>query len=372
IIPDKSKTLDEGAIDPWNRPKYRSYLNDLRKAARLNGIPLHTPWWDLTREQQAFVLDGEGSFPGVHGFFALLERKKYKLHVRVMLSKYRGYALCPDCKGQRLRAEARAVTVGEKNICEAAAFTIGAAFRFFSSLTLSPMQEEIAGSILDEIRQRLTFLDAVGLDYLTLDRLASTLSGGESQRIQLATSLGSRLVGALYVLDEPSIGLHPRDTDRLIRILNNLRDLGNTILVVEHDPDVLRSADYLLDLGPGAGEFGGKVLAAGSVEEVSANPASITGRYLSGHLTIPVPARRHTPGSAKEWLRLKGARANNLKGIDVDIPLNLLVAITGVSGSGKSTLVHEVLYKAVAHRLGRIEGADPTGVYKDIKGVERL
>jgi excinuclease ABC subunit A len=372
IIPDKSKTLDEGAIDPWNRPKYRSYLTDLRRAAKQNSIPLDVPWWDLTPAQQAFVLDGRGGFPGVHGFFNLLERKKYKLHVRVMLSKYRGYALCPECKGQRLRAEARAVSVGEKNICEAAALTIGAAFRFFSKLTLTPMQEEIAGSILEEIRQRLTFLDAVGLDYLTLDRLASTLSGGESQRIQLATSLGSRLVGALYVLDEPSIGLHPRDTARLIRILNDLRDLGNTILVVEHDPDVLRSADYLLDLGPGAGEFGGKVLAAGTVDEVAANPASITGRYLSGHLTIPIPARRHTPGSSKEWLRIKGARANNLKGIDVDIPLNLLVAITGVSGSGKSTLVHEVLYKAIAHRLGRIEGGDPTGVYRDIKGVERL
>ncbi len=371
IIPDKSKTLDEGAIDPWNRPKYRSYLADLRRAAKQYGIPLDVPWWDLTPEQQTVVLDGRGTFPGIHGFFNLLERKKYKLHVRVMLSKYRGYALCPECKGQRLRAEARAVTVGEKNICEAAALTIGAAFRFFSKLRLSPMQEEIAGSILDEIRQRLTFLDAVGLDYLTLDRLASTLSGGESQRIQLATSLGSRLVGALYVLDEPSIGLHPRDTARLIRILNELRDLGNTILVVEHDPDVLRSADYLLDLGPGAGEFGGNVLAAGTVDEVAANPASITGRYLSGQLTIPVPHRRDTPG-AKEWLRIKGARANNLKGIDVNIPLNVLVAITGVSGSGKSTLVHEVLYKAIAHRLGRTEGGDPVGVYKDIRGVERL
>ena len=381
IIPDKSKSLDEGAIDPWNRPKYRSYLTDLRRAARQKGIPLDIAWWDLLPEQQAWVLDGDGSFPGVHGFFALLERKKYKLHVRVMLSKYRGYALCPECRGQRLRAEARAVRLGAgigndggegRNICEAAALTIDAAHRFFSKLTLTPMQEEIAGSILGEIRQRLTFLDAVGLDYLTLDRLASTLSGGESQRIQLATSLGSRLVGALYVLDEPSIGLHPRDTSRLIHILDDLRDLGNTILVVEHDPDVLRAADYLLDLGPGAGEFGGKVLAAGSVQEVAANPASITGRYLSGQLTIPVPARRRTPGPSKEWLRLKGARANNLKGIDVDIPLNLLVAITGVSGSGKSTLVHEVLYKAVAHRLGRIEGGDPTGVYKDIKGVERL
>ena len=376
IIPDKSKTLDEGAIDPWNRPKYRSFLTELRRAAKQNGIPIDVAWWDLTPEQQSFVLDGRGSFVGVHGFFALLERKKYKLHVRVMLSKYRGYALCPDCKGQRLRAEARAVRLGEedgaKNICEAAALTIGAATRFFSALSLTPMQEEIAGSILHEIRQRLKFLDAVGLDYLTLDRLASTLSGGESQRIQLATSLGSRLVGALYVLDEPSIGLHPRDTARLIHILDDLRDLGNTILVVEHDPDVLRAADYLLDLGPGAGEFGGKVLAAGSVDEVSRNPASLTGRYLSGHLTIPVPARRHPPGSSKDWLRLRGARVHNLKGLDVDIPLNLLVAITGVSGSGKSTLVHDVLYKAVAHRLGRIEGGDPTSVYKDIKGVERL
>jgi len=379
IIPDKSKTLDEGAIDPWNRPKYRSYVTELRRAARQHGIPLDVPWWDLTPEQQSFVLDGRGSFLGVHGFFQYLERKKYKLHVRVMLSKYRGYALCPDCKGQRLRAEARAVRIGEngssgsgKNICDAAALTIAAAKHFFSSLALTPMQEEIAGSILEEIRQRLRFLDAVGLDYLTLDRLASTLSGGESQRIQLATSLGSRLVGALYVLDEPSIGLHPRDTARLIHILDDLRDLGNTILVVEHDPDVLRAADYLLDLGPGAGEFGGKVLAAGPVDQVAHNPASITGKYLSGQLTIPVPSRRHAPGSSREWLRLRGARAHNLRGLDVDIPLNLLVAITGVSGSGKSTLVHEVLYKAVAHRLGRIEGGDPSAVYRDLKGVERL
>jgi excinuclease ABC subunit A len=382
IIPDKSKTLDEGAIDPWNRPKYRSYLTELRKAAKANGIPLNVAWWDLTADHQAFVLDGNRSFIGVHGFFEFLERKKYKLHVRVMLSKYRGYALCPDCKGQRLRAEARAVRLGDgvidqgggegRNICEAASLTIADAARFFSSVQLTPMQEEIAGSILEEIRARLGFLNAVGLEYLTLDRLASTLSGGESQRIQLATSLGSRLVGALYVLDEPSIGLHPRDTARLIAILDDLRDLGNTILVVEHDPDVLRSADYLLDLGPGAGEFGGKVLAAGTVEEVAANPASITGKYLSGHLTIPVPARRRQPGSSNDWLRLRGARAHNLRSIDVEIPLNLLVCITGVSGSGKSTLVHEVLYKAVAQQLGRIEGADPSAVYKDLKGVERL
>src|SRR5579884_1809647 len=370
IIPDKSKTLDDGAIDPWNRPKYRAYFTELKRAAKQHGIPMDVPWHDLTPDQQAFVLEGRGDFLGVHGFFEYLERKKYKLHVRVMLSKYRGYALCPECKGQRLRAEARAVRIAGKNICETAALTISEANRFFSELTLTPMQEEIAGSVLKEVRQRLHFLDAVGLDYLTLDRLASTLSGGESQRIQLATSLGSQLVGALYVLDEPSIGLHTRDTAKLIRILEDLRDLGNTILVVEHDPDVVRAADFLLDLGPGAGEFGGRVLAAGAVEDVEHNPDSLTGRYLSGQLSIPVPTRRREPG--KEWLRLRGARSHNLKGIDVDIPLNMLVCITGVSGSGKSTLVHEVLYRAVAHALGKGEGADPANLYKELKGVERL
>ena len=372
IIPDKSKSLNDGAIDPWNRPKYRPYFTELKRAAKLHNIPLDVPWFELTDEQQNFVLDGEGSFPGVNGFFAYLERKKYKLHVRVMLSKYRGYALCPECKGQRLRAEARAVRIAGKNICQAAALTIRAANDFFVNVQLTPMQQEIAGAILTEIRQRLHFLDAVGLDYITLDRLTSTLSGGEAQRIQLATSLGSQLVGALYVLDEPSIGLHTRDTARLIRILEDLRDLGNTILVVEHDADVLRSADYLLDLGPGAGEFGGRVLAAGTVAEVERNPESLTGKYLSGQLVIPTPTRRRQPSNPKDWLRLQSARANNLRGLDVDIPLNMLVAITGVSGSGKSTLVHEVLYRAVSHRLGKIEGADPSNLYRDIKGVERL
>ena len=235
------------------------------------------------------MLDGHGSFLGVHGFFAFLERKKYKLHVRVMLSKYRGYAECPECKGTRLRAEARAVRINGLNICEVSALTIREAHHLFEGLTLTPQQQEIAGGILVEIQQRLHFLDAVGLEYITLDRHASTLSGGEAQRIQLATSLGSRLVGALYVLDEPSIGLHSRDTAKLIRILEELRDLGNTILVVEHDPDVIRAADWLVDLGPGAGELGGRILASGTVDEVERNPDSLTGRYLSGQLTIPYP-----------------------------------------------------------------------------------
>ena len=370
VIPDKGLSLNEGAIDPWNRPKYRPWFTDLKKQAKELGVPLDTAWRDMPEAARETVLRGKGSFAGVHGFFAQMERKKYKLHVRVMLSKYRGYAECPDCRGQRLRAEARAVRLNGQNICQAAALTIAHAKEFFDALELQPMQAEIAGPILEEVRQRLSFLDAVGLEYLTLDRLASTLSGGEAQRIQLATSLGSRLVGTLYVLDEPSIGLHTRDTARLIRILKELRDLGNTIVVVEHDADVLRAADHLLDLGPGAGEFGGKVLAEGALAEIEANTNSLTGRYLSGKISIPVPTRRRAPG--KEKLVLRGAEANNLHKLDVDIPLGMLVAITGVSGSGKSTLIHHVLYRAVARALGQTEGADPTGSFTSLKGVERL
>ena len=376
VIPDQGLTLAGGAIDPWNRPKYRPWFTDLKKRAAELGVPMDVPWREMTEAARETVLrgrpaaEGKEGFAGVMGFFAQLERKKYKLHVRVMLSKYRGYAECPDCRGQRLRAEARAVRIGNKNICQAAALTIAQAKEFFDGLMLSPMQEEIAGPILLEVRQRLGFLLAVGLEYLTLDRLASTLSGGEAQRIQLATSLGSRLVGALYVLDEPSIGLHTRDTARLIHILEELRDLGNTILVVEHDADILRAADHLLDLGPGAGEFGGKLLAEGVLAEIEANPASLTGRYLSGKIAIPVPTRRRAPG--REKLVLRGARANNLHGLDVEIPLGMLVAVTGVSGSGKSTLVHQVLYRAVARALGQTDGGDPSGVFGSLSGVERL
>jgi excinuclease ABC subunit A len=376
VIPDQGLTLAGGAIDPWNRPKYRPWFTELKKRAAELGVPMDVPWREMTEAARETVLrgrpatEGNEGFAGVMGFFAQLERKKYKLHVRVMLSKYRGYAECPDCRGQRLRAEARAVRIGNKNICRAAALTIAQAKEFFDGLKLSPMQEEIAGPILIEVRQRLGFLLAVGLEYLTLDRLASTLSGGEAQRIQLATSLGSRLVGALYVLDEPSIGLHTRDTARLIHILEELRDLGNTILVVEHDADILRAADHLLDLGPGAGEFGGKLLAEGVLAEIEANPASLTGRYLSGKISIPVPTRRRAPG--REKLVLRGARANNLHGLDVEIPLGMLVAVTGVSGSGKSTLVHQVLYRAVARALGQTDGSDPSGVFSSLSGVERL
>ncbi|HMG85498.1 MAG TPA: excinuclease ABC subunit UvrA [Terracidiphilus sp.] len=370
VIPDKGLSLNDGAIDPWNRPKYRSWFTEMKKQAVALGIPMDVPWREMSEAAREVVLRGKGAFEGVHGFFAQMERKKYKLHVRVMLSKYRGYAECPECRGQRLRAEARAVRINGLNICQSAALTIAKAKEFFAGLTLTPMQKEIAGSILEEVQQRLSFLDAVGLEYLTLDRLASTLSGGEAQRIQLATSLGSQLVGTLYVLDEPSIGLHTRDTARLIRILKKLRDLGNTIVVVEHDADVLRSADHLLDLGPGAGEFGGKLLAEGVLAEIEANPNSLTGKYLSGKISIPVPTRRRAPG--REKLVLKGAEANNLHGLSVEIPLGMLVAITGVSGSGKSTLVHQVLYRAVARALGQTDGGDPSSFFRSLTGVERL
>ena len=370
IIPDLTKTLDEGAIHPWTTTKYRPHHGEMKRAAKAAGVATNVPWCEMPAADQRFIEDGNASFPGIRGFFAELDRKKYKLHVRVFLSKYRGYATCPDCRGTRLRAEARAVLLQGRNICEVTALTITAATEFFDSLALSPAHMEIAGKVLEEVRQRTHFLHQVGLDYLTLDRLSSTLSGGESQRIQLATSLGSRLVGALYVLDEPSIGLHTRDTAKLIRIMEDLRDLGNTILVVEHDPDVIRAADYLLDLGPGAGELGGHLLAAGTVAEVTADTKSITGKYLSGRLTIPVPKLRREVG--REHLKLTGARVHNLRGVDLDIPLNLLCCVTGVSGSGKSTIVHQVLYRALQHALGQTEGADPTSLYRELSGMQHL
>src|SRR6266700_3537231 len=303
VIPDPTKTLAESPIEPWTKPKYRTFQVELRKFAKLQGIPADVPWQDLDCEQQQMVIEGEGKYPGIQGFFNALERKKYKLHVRVFLSRYRGYAQCPECGGGRLRADALQVRIADKNIRELTSLTVEQAAEFFQDLKLSPEQTEIAGKILEQIQERLKFLNDVGLEYLTLDRLASTLSGGEAQRIQLATSLGSRLVGALYVLDEPSIGLHSRDTARLIHILKSLRDAGNTILVVEPDPEVLAAAEEILDLGPGAGEHGGKLVASGSYEQIRANPQSLTGRYLGGDLRIQLPPQRRVPGKQRLQLR---------------------------------------------------------------------
>jgi excinuclease ABC subunit A len=365
VVPDKGKSLAEGAIEPWTKPRYKQLAMDMRRYARTKGIPFDVPFRELTAMQRNAILDGDRKedFPGVKGFFGWLERKKYKLHVRVFLSRYRGYAICPDCRGTRLRAEARAVKIAGRAITEVCQLTVKEARPFFNGLRLSAAEMTISEKVLEEIQQRLRFLDEVGLDYLTLDRLTSTLSGGEAQRIQLATSLGSHLVGALYVLDEPSIGLHPRDTSRLIEILKGLRDLGNTLLVVEHDPDTILAGDLILDLGPGAGEHGGELIFAGTREELLADAQSLTGRYLRGDLRIAVPSRRRKPQG--KFLKIIGARSHNLQGVDATIPLGMLVAVTGVSGSGKSTLVYDVVYKALdAKRTGgnwreycdRIEG----------------
>jgi excinuclease ABC subunit A len=268
VIPDLSKTLNEGAVEPWTKPKYKTYLAELKRFSRQADVPMDIPWRELSAKAQRIVIEGQGKFPGVRGFFEYLERKKYKLHVRVFLSRYRGYSTCSSCNGFRLRMEAQQVKIGGRNICDVCSLTIEEAAEFFGNLELTKQEAAVAEKLLEEVSERLRFLNEVGLEYLTLDRLSSTLSGGEAQRIQLATSLGSRLVGTLYVLDEPSIGLHARDTNRLIKILHNLRDLGNTILVVEHDPDVMVASDRILDLGPGAGEHGGKVIAQGTYGEI--------------------------------------------------------------------------------------------------------
>ena len=346
VIPDPAKSLSQGAIEPWTKPKGKPLFAELKRYAKQAGIPLDVPWAELDPEHRRLVIEGERRFIGVRGFFQYLERKKYKLHVRVFLSRYRGYSTCSDCGGARLRREAQQVRIDGKNICEVCSMTVEQSAAFFEKVELRREEADIADRLLEEIRTRLRFLNDVGLEYLMLDRLTSTLSGGEAQRIQLATSLGSRLVGTLYVLDEPSIGLHSRDTHRLIGILHGLRDLGNTVLVVEHDPDVMRASDHIIDLGPGAGEHGGKVIATGTYDEIQRIPTSLTGRYLSHELRIPILGARRKPG--RQRIVIRGARAHNLKNVDVTIPLGMLVAITGVSGSGKSTLLHDVLFQALS------------------------
>jgi len=348
VIPDPTLSLSEGAVEPWTKPAYRRFLTRLGRSPGARNVRWSVPYRDLGEAERQVVLDA------VQKFFEQLERKKYKMHVRIFLSRYRGYAICPDCQGGRLRREALNVRVGGKTIGEVVAMSLEQAKVFFEGLDLAPEEKAIAARLAEEIRQRLRFLNDVGLEYLTLDRLASTLSGGEAQRIQLATSLGSHLVGACYVLDEPSIGLHCRDTGRLIRILEGLRALGNTILVVEHDREVMRSADHIVDLGPGAGEQGGTVVFAGTYAELAGNGGgSLTGRYLAGEMKIQAPRERR-PVDPRQRLRFVGAFAHNLKGIDVAVPLHALVAVTGVSGSGKSTLVHDVIYQGLRKAQGKI------------------
>ena len=372
VVPDATKSIAQGAIEPWSKPHYRTQLAELKRAAKKAKVRLDVPWSELTDDEKRFVVDGntehDGSdgYDGIRGFFRWLERKKYKVHVRVFLSRYRGYLTCPDCGGARLRREARDVQIAGRTIDRVSALTVREAQTFFGQLTLTEKEQAIAEKVLKEITRRLAFLGDVGLDYLTLDRLSSTLSGGEAQRINLATSLGSALVGTLYVLDEPSIGLHSRDNLRLIAILRQLRDQGNTVLVVEHDADMIRVADHIVDLGLGAGEQGGRVVYSGTLEGLMQEPRSLTSKYLRQELAIPVPtARRRGTG---QKIKLTGATEHNLKNVDLAIPLNTLTCVTGVSGSGKSTLVHDVLYAAIKRAKGSWDKR--VGTFKKLEGAE--
>ncbi|MBK6425624.1 MAG: excinuclease ABC subunit UvrA [Blastocatellia bacterium] len=367
VIPNPQKSLAEGAVEPFTKPQYEWIHKQMLGFAKEQGVSTKVPFAELEDYQQEMIYAGDSDmgFEGVRGFFDWLETKKYKLHVRVFLSKYRGYTLCPDCRGGRLRQEARDVKVGKRSLPEICKLAVRDAARFFERLELTTEEMAIADRILAEVRDRLRFLSEVGLDYLSLDRLASTLSGGEAQRIQLATNLGSSLVGALYVLDEPSVGLHPRDNGRLIAILKNLRDIGNTVLVVEHEPQMILEADEILDIGPGAGEHGGELIFAGSAAELLRSEHSLTGKYLRGDLEIKMPRERRKI-HANKMLRVFGAREHNLTGIDVEIPLGVMTCITGVSGSGKSTLVHDVIYAALRKLKGEWTG--PVGAYSRIEG----
>jgi excinuclease ABC subunit A len=367
VVPDPSKSIQQNAIEPWSKPHYRAQLVELKRAAKAARLRLDVPWSELTDDERRFVIEGDGAeYEGVRGFFRWLERKKYKVHVRVFLSRYRGYLTCPECLGARLRREARDVKIGGQTIDQVCALTVREADKFFSELSLSEKEAAVADKVMREIRKRLGFLRDVGLDYLTLDRLSSTLSGGESQRINLATSLGSALVDTLYVLDEPSIGLHSRDNERLIAILRQLRDQGNTVLVVEHDADMIRVADTVVDMGLGAGEQGGRVVFSGTLEALLQEPRSLTAKYLRDELAIPVPAVRRKPSNQK--LKVLGASEHNLKNIDVEIPLGMLTAVTGVSGSGKSTLVHDVIYAALKRAKGDWDRR--IGSHRKLEGAE--
>jgi excinuclease ABC subunit A len=367
VVPDPTRTLAEGAVEPWTHPSGRWYQKALVKAARQHGLDCDKRWDALTEQERRFVHDGHGTFPGIRGFFEEIESYRYKLHVRVFLSRYRSQSPCPVCAGARLKPAALAVRVAGLTIAEFTGLTIDAAARTLAGLDLTARDAVVAREVLRQLTAKLTFLLRVGLGYLTLGRQTRTISGGEAQRINLANQLGSQLVGTLYVLDEPSIGLHARDTMRLADLCRELAQAGNTVVVVEHDRGFIEAADHVVELGPGSGERGGHVVFSGSQDEFRAAAHSLTARYLSGRETIPVPAARR---SGRRRLTLVGAREHNLKDVTVTVPLHTLTVVTGVSGSGKSTLVHDTLYRAVA-RAFKTEFAPP-GAYQALVGLEYL
>ena len=375
VVPDPSKTLKNGAIDPLSKPSFDEMQKDFFRFAERNGISIGKRYRELTVAQKKLIWNGDPSdktFPGIHGCFEQLAKKKYKLHVRVFIRRYQSQTLCPICKGGRLNPEALAVKVADKNIAQVLDHPISDALHWFKKIKLSASQKKIAAEALEQIERRLKFLDAVGVGYLSMSRLAKSLSGGESQRINLATQLGNGLCGTLYVLDEPSIGLHASDTERLMGVLENLRDLGNTVVVVEHDLEMMKKADYMIELGPGAGRRGGECVAFGSPKEMQKNPASLTGKYLSGEYKVSNITRYRSPHSRS--LKITGCSEHNLKNINVEFPLYRWVVVTGPSGSGKSTLIHQTLYPALA-KLFQLdpdkENSEP-GRFDKLYGAEYL
>ena len=361
VVPNRNLSLEEGAIEPWTKPGSRRRMRNLLSRAQARGIPTDVPFKILTREQQDFIFNGDGVYKGVMGFFNRLQRKKYKIQVRVFLARYRKYIPCPDCRRMRLNQTALSFKVNGLSIGQAASKTVQEAIEFFRKLKLNRFHAQIAEKLLLEIQNRLKFLMEVGLDYISLDRMTFTLSGGEAQRINLASALSASLVGTLFILDEPSIGLHARDNQRLNEILKSLKNIGNTVVVVEHDPEIIQAAQYVVDLGPYAGESGGEVVYSGTMKNFIKSKGSLTAQYLRREKTIPVPESRR---KAENWISVKEARLHNLKNINARIPLNLFTCVTGVSGSGKSTLLFDVLYKGW-------RGESSEG-FKEILGKDRV
>ena len=366
VVPDKSLSVFQGAVVCWKGDVMGEWLKDFIVKSEKYNFPIHRPYYDLTQKEKDLLWHGARGLHGIDDFFKFVEENLYKIQYRVMLARYRGKTVCPTCKGSRLRPEALYVKVGGKDIAELVTLPITEAKAFFDNLRLDENEASIAKRLLTEITNRLQFLLDVGLGYLTLDRLSASLSGGESQRINLATSLGSSLVGSLYILDEPSIGLHSRDTDRLINVLRQLQQLGNTVVVVEHDEEIIRAADYIIDIGPNAGRLGGEVVYQGDMKDLKKGSNSYTVRYLLGEEEIPVPQHRRPWNN---YIELKGARENNLKGVDVRFPLNVMTVVTGVSGSGKSTLVRDIFFRALKRELD--ECSDRPGEFSSIGGSLR-
>ncbi len=364
VIPDKSKSLYDNAIAPWRGEKMGEYLKKFIKNADKFDFPIHRSFSELTEKQQRLIWTGNKYFEGLDDFFKELETQTYKIQYRVMLSRYRGKTICPDCKGTRLRKDASYVKINGKSILDMVLMPLSTILPFFEKLKLSAIEVKISKRILAEVTSRVLYLNNVGLGYLTLNRLSNTLSGGESQRINLATSLGSSLVGSIYVLDEPSIGLHPRDTHKLIEVLQSLRNVGNTVLVVEHEEEMMKAADYIIDIGPEAGTHGGNLVFSGTFDQIIKDENSLTGRYLAGKEEISVPVKRR---NWNDHILIKGARENNLKNIDVKFPLGIFTCVSGVSGSGKTSLVKKILYPALQKAIGNYAG-EQTGSYDGVFG----